>query len=83
MMVDDGSSLFHLMEVKPKKKKNICNICWAANGQKWKISETTEILLKYATFLSVFFNFLLAKYKKIFPKNILATALKSYIITLL
>ena len=39
--------------------------CWAAIRQKGKISETTEFLLKYATFWSGFFNFLWAK-KKLF-----------------
>ena len=40
--------------------------CWALLG---KISETTEILLKYATFWVGFFNFLWAKKKlKIFLK---------------
>ena len=45
--------------------------CWAAIRQKGKISETTEILLKYATFLGGFLNFLL-------PKNFLENFLKMF-----
>jgi hypothetical protein len=45
----------------------------------WKISETTKILHKYATFEGVFFNFLRAKKKKKILKKILATTLKNYI----
>ena len=60
---EDPSSIYscsigHILE------HEFCHLgCWAVL---WKISETTKILLKYATFEGGFFNFLRAK--QIFKK---------------
>ena len=49
-------------------------------GSKEKNSETTEILLKYATFSGVFLMFSWPKnLKKIKFRNVVGSALKSYI----
>ena len=63
--------LGHILELE------FCHLgCWAVL---WKISETTKILLKYATFEGIFQVFDGKKKFKVFFKNILVTALQSYI----